>query len=128
MASHLACCPYLVQLRVLPDAASISQPSCIPLQSFLGGWQNILWADVSSLLLALPEFSQFLVAALCFFGDLLLCDSSQSGYYHVWPRWAVSVNGSQTPRAVILAMCAVPHLSTSRVEQVKGEKENVALI
>ena len=45
--------------------ACISQPRWSPEQGFLGVWQDILWAGISSLLLASPEFFQ--LAAACQF-------------------------------------------------------------
>ena len=49
--------PYLAQFKALPGGAHISQSRWFPAQGFLEGWQDILWAGISSLLLAPPEFS-----------------------------------------------------------------------
>ena len=46
----------------------IYQPRWIPAWGFLGGWQDIFWAGISSLLLASPKFSR-LVFFFFFFGS-----------------------------------------------------------
>jgi len=71
-------CLYLVLgLGVLPGSVCISQPWWIPEWGFLGGWQDILWAGISSLLLAPPEFSSvFRGSTNIFYQDLLLWDNS----------------------------------------------------
>ena len=55
--------PCLFWLRVLPGGKYISQPRCTPVQRILGDWQDILWADIFSLLLVPLRFSQFSGAA-----------------------------------------------------------------
>ena len=66
LACHLACAHIWSDSgSFLVSCASLSQNGFL-VWGFLGGWQDILWAGVSSLLLAPPEFSWlFLVAALC---------------------------------------------------------------
>lgn len=49
-------CPYLVQLRVLPDSTHLSD-KMVSCMRFLGNWWDILWAGISSLLSAPPKFS-----------------------------------------------------------------------
>ena len=63
-----------------------------------GRWQDILWAGISSLLVAPPKFCQ-----LVFWGSTMLlirsfcCETIHaSDYYCAQPRWAVWVNSSLT--------------------------------
>ena len=69
---------YLVWFKILPGGMCISQPRWIPARRFLGGWQDILWASVSSFLLAPPEFFQLEIACrFCTpYQDLLMWDNS----------------------------------------------------
>ena len=84
-------CPYLVPLRTLPGSASIFQSRWIAPQGFLGGWQEVLPAGISALLLAPPKFFWLVLEAACcttvFLITVLLIGTSScettpaSGYY-----------------------------------------------
>ena len=64
LARHLACA-YIWYDRVLSGGTHVSQPRWILTWGPLGGWQDVLWACSSSLLLAPPKFCQLLAAAPC---------------------------------------------------------------
>ena len=64
LAHHLPV-PIFRMTVVLPVGTHISQPRWILSWGPLGGWQDILWACTSSLLLAPPKFCQFSAAAPC---------------------------------------------------------------
>lgn len=74
LAFRLSLADHPAHAHIWPDSGSFpvmhaSQSRWIPAGGFLGGWQDKLWAGVSSLLLAPPEFSWlffFFEAALCF--------------------------------------------------------------
>ena len=61
-----------------------------------GRWADILWAGVSSLLSAPPDFSRwFSTTAPCSLSGPPL--TTQASVYHrAWPRWGVLINGSPT--------------------------------
>ena len=91
----------------------IFQPRWILAWGFLGGWL-ILWAGISSLILASPKFSwlvfhsntgstEFLI------GWNLFCETAHSSsYYLTWLRWAVLVNSSLTVvlETVVILECS----------------------
>ena len=61
--------------------------SSSPAQRFLGDWQGVLWAGISSLLLG--SF-QILLAALCSLSVPPCCETTHaSGCYHSWSRKAL---------------------------------------
>lgn len=62
LAFRLSLADHPAHAHIWPDSGSFpvmhaSQSRWIPAGGFLGGWQDKLWAGVSSLLLAPPEFS-----------------------------------------------------------------------
>ena len=61
-------------LMVHSASMSISQPRCIPEWRILGSWQDILWADTSSLLLAISEFSWLVFSGItkCLIGNMTM--------------------------------------------------------
>ena len=79
-------CPYVIWLRVLSCCMWISQITWNPAQRFLGDWQNISWACVSSLRLAPPKLSCLVVACCSMFliGTSCWERTRASSYYHAW--------------------------------------------
>ena len=72
LANHLACAHIWSDSgSFLVSCASLIQNGLLA-WGFLGDWQDILWAGVSSLLLAPPEFS-WLFLVLCYI--LVLCST-----------------------------------------------------
>lgn len=70
--NHLAHAHIWSKLRALPGGVHTSQSRWILERGFLGGWQDISWAVISSLFLPPPEISVG-------FGGSLLVPSSLSG-------------------------------------------------
>ena len=68
--------PYLVRFKALPGGMGISQSKWFPAGGFLGGWQDILWAGISSFLLTPPKF--FRLATACQFPVLIGTSCSET--------------------------------------------------
>ena len=97
LACHLACAHIWSDSgSFLVSCASLSQNGFL-VWGFLGGWQDILWAGVSSLLLASLRFSWLVFSSTTMFLIRTSCfkrTTYASGYYHSWPGWVVLVSGS----------------------------------
>ena len=96
VSGQLACLAHSLT-QVLPGGSHLLAKMDSSVR-ILGGWQDVLWAGSSSVLLASPEFFQlvFSGSAVLFIGNSW-CETTQaSSYYHVWSRWAVSVSSTLT--------------------------------
>ena len=58
--------------------------------------QDVLWAGNFSLLLAPPNFSQFVFksSTTFFIGTSCYETADANGFHCAWPKWAVSIHGS----------------------------------
>lgn len=97
-ARSFCSCPCLVWLRAFPGGMHISQSIWIPAWVFLGGWQDILWAGISSLFSTPPHSSRWrqFVSSLFPIGTFSCETTYASSYFHAWPGQMVPVHSSLT--------------------------------
>ena len=105
LAHHLPV-PIFGMTVVLPVGTHISQPRWILSWGPLGGWQDVLWACTSSLLLAPPKFCQLVFSSsTMFLMGTSCCETTcedASGHYCTWTKQVVSVNASVTPLTIFV--------------------------